>query len=285
MIRVAIIGIVGDSIFLPVERFHEGGETVVAKGLHREWGGKGFNQAIAAARHGAAVSFLAAIGESDRDSIERFAAANGIDCTLLAREQGSPVAVIMTDAAGANRVTVYQGAQLTVADVACFADQIAAADVLLLSNEVPTEVLEEAIRVAACHGVRVILNPAPARALTPFILEHVSLFTPNEHETEGLDGKQNVIVTLGARGCYLRESDELVPAVRAGDVTDTTGAGDTFNGVLAVCLAEGNSPALAVRTANAAAGIKVTGRYVADAIPTRKQTQALLEEYYGHDLF
>ncbi len=285
MTRIAIIGIIGRSVFLPVERFHEGGETVVATDIHTEWGGKGANQAIAAARHGAAVSFLAAVQGCDVAEVSAFCRENGIDATLIGTEQASPYAVIMTDAAGANHVTVYRGAQLCAADLVAFEKEIVRADVLLLTNEVPTKVNERAIAIARENGVRVILNPAPARELTREICEGVSLFTPNEHELEGLEDEQNVIVTLGGKGCLVRGTQEIIPPVNAGEVLDTTGAGDTFNGVLAVELATGRSVAAACRVANAAAGIKVTKCFVAGAIPTKAQTYQLLEEQNGYDVF
>lgn len=282
MIRVAVIGIVGNSVFLPVAHFHVGGETVVASDMHSEWGGKGYNQAIAAARHGAKVSFLGAVGEHDVSAVLSDASARGIDAHLVAsKEKGSPFAVIMTDASGANHVTVYHGAQLGASDVASFADEITQADVLLLSNEVAEEVNLAALRVAKESGVRVILNPAPARPLCSELLEGVSLFTPNEHETEGLEQHKNVIVTLGKRGCFLREQNERVPVADAGKAIDTTGAGDTFNGVLAVALAEGNTQKRACELANAAAALKVTGRFVANAIPERQQTIHVWEKNYG----
>ena len=286
MIRVAIIGIVGNSVFLPVEHFHAGGETVVASDMHTEWGGKGYNQAIAAARHGAKVSFLGTVGERDVSAVLADASVRGIDAQLVvSKEEGSPFAVIMTDASGANHVTVYRGAQLQASDVARFANEIARADVLLLSNEVSEEVNLAALRVAKKSGVRVILNPAPARPLCEEMLSGVSLFTPNEHETDGLEQYKNVIVTLGARGCFLRETNERVPTANAGSVVDTTGAGDTFNGVLAVALAEGNTQKRACELANAAAAIKVTRRFVAEAIPQKEQTLHVWEKNYGQNVF
>ena len=282
MIRIAIIGIVGQSVFLPVEQFHKGGETVVASDIHTEWGGKGYNQAIAAARHGARVSFLAAVGKKDAAAIQRDAAMRGIDPHLVESDIcESPYAVIMTDRAGENRVTVYHGAALTARDVEDFSEEIIRSDLLLLSNEVSEEVNEEAVRIAKRNGIRVILNPAPSRPLSEKILAGVSLFTPNEHETEGLEDTAHTVVTLGGRGCLVRESDTLIPAARAGDAVDTTGAGDTFNGVLAVALAEGTPLMRACELANAAAAIKVTRSYVADAIPTRNQTYLVWEKSYG----
>lgn len=281
MIRVAIIGIVGNSIFMPVPHFHVGGETVVATDVHSEWGGKGYNQAIAAARHGAHVSFLAALHGSDVQSVRANAEKHGIDAVLVEKEQQSPLAVIMTDESGANHVTVYHGAALAADDVALFADRIASADVLLLSNEVAEEVNVAALRIARESGTRVILNPAPQRPLCEELLAGVSLFTPNEHETKGLEDVAPVIVTLGAKGCLMRETGELIRAVDAGAAVDTTGAGDTFNGVLATALAEGKSQKIACELANAAAAIKVTGRFVESAIPTREQTITIWEKYYG----
>ncbi len=281
MIRVAVIGIIGESVFLPVARFHEGGETVVATALHREWGAKGANQALAAARHGAAVSFLAAVNARDRAQIEAFAAQNGIDAMLCEKPEPGSYAVIMTDSKGQNRVSVYQGANLDEADVLAFAPQIECADILLLNNEVPASVNDRAVAIAKAKGVRVILNPAPARPLSDTLLESVDLFTPNEHETQGLSEKKNVVVTLGKNGCLIRSENRTVPAVSAGPVLDTTGAGDTFNGVLAVALAQGEGLRTACELANAAAAIKVTGRYVADAIPHRDQTILLWEKYYA----
>ncbi len=282
MSRIAIIGIVGQSVFLPVERFHVGGETVVASDIHIEWGGKGYNQAIAAARHGAKVSFLAAVCEVDVQTIREDARSHGIDAHLVpSKREASPYAVIMTDATGANHVTVYRGAALCADDIADFAEQIATADVLLLSNEVVEEVNEAALHIAKEHGVRVILNPAPARPLSEEIRSGVSLFTPNEHETVGLEDKQNVVVTLGGDGCLVREQNEHIPAISVGEVVDTTGAGDTFNGVLAVALAESKELRHACQLANAAAAIKVTQKFVANAIPNKEKTQSIWEKYYG----
>ena len=281
MIRIAVIGLVGQSIFMPVPAFHKGGETVVATDLHTEWGGKGFNQALAAAAQGATVDFFGAVFEGDEKAVTAFGAERGISCLLAKKTVQSPLAVIMTDKAGQNRVTVYQGAALCACDVALFAEKITAADVLLLSNEVAESVNLAAARVAKANGTRVILNPAPYRALSAELLEMVDLFTPNEFECVGLESCSNVLVTLGERGCLCRESGREIPAVSAGAVVDTTGAGDTFNGALAYYLAMGYSTEKAASLANVAAGLKVTKRFVADAVPTGEQTIKLWEKYNG----
>ena len=278
MSKIAVIGIVGESVFLPVKRFHQGEETVVATAIHREWGGKGYNQALAAARHGASVSFLGAVNACEASAITQYSRQNGIHATLSLKNEASPYAVILTDESGANHVTVCQGARLSSDDVRSFACEIASSDILLLSNETDTGVNDEAMRLAKAHGVRVIYNPAPARPLSPAVLDGVTLFTPNEHETKGLEDKANVVITLGKKGCLIRKSGEMLPPFPVGQAVDTTGAGDTFNGVLSVALAEGKSLREACRMANAAASIEVTQRYVANAIPFRHQTENILWE-------
>ena len=274
MNKVAVIGIVGNSVFLPVEKFHTGGETVEASDIHFEPGGKGFNQAVAAARYGAEVSFLAAVGADGYDSIKAFLDNEGIHSTLVQKSTATAFAAIITDKTGSNRVTVYQGAQLDNDDVSLFEAHIQNADILLLTNETDEAINVRAIEVAKKNGVRVILNPAPTRRCCDFILENVDLFTPNEHETEGLDGK-NLITTLGARGCHIGESDTYISAVNVGQVVDTTGAGDTFNGVLATELSRGTPIEAAVRAANLASSIGVTRKYAVSSIPTKE----IIEHY------
>ena len=268
--KVAVIGIVGNSVFLPVERFHTGGETVEDASVHFEPGGKGFNQAVAARRDGAEVSFLAAVGTEGADSIRDFLEREGIDAVLAHKPGQTAFAAIVTDAAGLTRVTVYQGASLTAADVDAFRPQIEGADLLLLNNEVPEEVNLRAAEIASAAGVRIVLNPAPARPLPQAFADSIALFTPNEFEAEILGDRPDVLVTLGGEGCRL-PSGEILPAFDAGPVLDTTGAGDTFNGVLAAALVRGEALDRAVRRANAAAGLGVTRRYAVSSIPFRAE--------------
>lgn len=273
MSKVAVIGIVGNSVFLPVEKFHVGGETVEAKSVHFELGGKGFNQAVAAARYGVSVSFLAAVGKDCYDTVKEFLDNEKIDGTLIEKQENTAFAAIVTDAKGSNRVTVYQGAQLLAEDVAVFENAIKNADILLLNNEVAEEVNVKASEIAKRYGIKIILNPAPARKTCDYILQNVDLFTPNEHETLGLEEKENVIMTVGKRGCVVKKGNKTIPAVEIGSVVDTTGAGDTFNGVLAATLAEGQDLINAVMTANLASSIGVTRKYAVSSIPTRKEIE------------
>ena len=273
MARIAIIGLTGQSLFFKVPHFHAGGETVHAEDFHSELGGKGFNQAVAAARQGAEVAFLTAVGADDAARVRGFLAQEGIAGTVIGKAVPSAHAAILTDGSGETRVTVFPGARLDVVDVELFAMAIASADILLLTNEVPEEVNLRASEIAAAAGVRVMLNPAPARTLPAALAVRVFLFTPNEFETAGLaDVQGEVVETLGAKGCRVRSTGEIISAPRVKAV-DSTGAGDTFNGVLAVWLAEGETLAAACAAANAAAARSVTVRYVLPAIPCRVSSQ------------
>ena len=276
MSKIAVIGIIGNSAFLPVERFHEGGETVVASTVHYEPGSKGCNQAVAAARCGAEVSFLAAVGREYRKEFADFLSGENISHTLVFKDEPTAFAAIVTDKSGANHVTVYHGASLAAEDVATFEDKIREADILLLNNEVPEEVNIEAIKIAKRHGVKCILNPAPARETDKFILDNIDLFTPNEHETLGIEDRTGMIVTLGKRGCLIKSTGEIIPAFDSGKAVDTTGAGDTFNGTLAAMLAEGRDVGTAARIANRVSSIGVTRRYAVASIPTREEVKAIV---------
>ena len=288
MARIATIGLVGRSMFFEVPRFHSGGETIFATSLYEEWGGKGFNQAVAAARQDAAVSFLGAVNAADVKELKDFCAQEGVTATLVAKKRPTATAAILTDGTGETRVTVYPGAELEPKDVDAFAGKIAMADFLLLNNEVPEEVNLAAVAIAREYGVKVIFNPAPARALPDELKKSVFLFTPNEFEAESLefgakslerDGDEGlqapsskllaeVVTTLGAKGCRIRSTDETIPAPNVKAV-DSTGAGDTFNAVLAVRLAEGESLRDACVAANAAAAQSVTVRHVLPSLPSR----------------
>ena len=272
-------------MFFEVPRFHSGGETITAKSLYEEWGGKGFNQAVAAARQDAAVSFLGAVNAADAKAIKDFCLKEGIRATLATTKKPTATAAILTDGTGETRVTVYPGAELEVKDVDGFAGSIAMADFLLLNNEVPESVNLAAVAIAKQYGVKIIFNPAPARKLPKAIVEAVTIFTPNEFEEKllasgfqllGDDGlranssklKAEVVTTLGAKGCRIGSTGEVVPAPAAKAV-DSTGAGDTFNAVLAVRLAEGEELREACVAANEAAAQSVAVRFVLPSIPQR----------------
>ncbi len=270
MNKVSVIGIVGNSVFLPVEKFHVGGETVEASDARFELGGKGFNQAVAAARMGAEVSFFAAVGEDSYEKIEAFLKNEGIKAVLVKKDTPTAFAAIVTDRSGANRVTVYQGAQLEASDVEEFKSEIEKSDILLINNEVDESVNIAASEIAEASGVKIILNPAPARKTDKALLDRVYLFTPNEHEAEGLEDYPNVIQTLGKHGCLIKSEDKIIPPT-SDKAIDTTGAGDTFNGALAAMVADGKSLDDSVAVAVRASGKSVTRRGAVTSIPYRNE--------------
>ena len=201
---------------------------------------------------------------------------NGCFC----KKQGARTtfAFILTDKQGENQVTEYKGAELTVEDVLNFENEIATCDYLLLQHEVPCDVNEMAVKLAKKHGVKVILNPAPVRTISDKIAEMVYVVTPNEQEKQAIDAQRfkNNITTLGKKGCLINE-DTFIPAIEVRTV-DTTGAGDTFNGVLAVCLAEGLDMTEACKYAVTASGISVGRRYVLNAIPCREEIERKIKD-------
>ena len=269
MPKVSVIGICGQSTFLTVDHFHKKGETVFTKEIFEEIGGKGINQAVAAARMGVEVSFLAAVGcDHNGDLCKQLLRKENIH-DFLSVKKGIPTtfAFILVDKNGENQVTGYHGAELTKEDVLSFADEICTSDFLLLQQEVPKEVNETAIRIAQKNKVPVILNPAP-EGVSPDFEGKLFAVTPNEHESEFVDLKkfEHSAITLGGKGCLV-DNKTKIPALNV-PVKDTTGAGDTFNGVLAAMLAKKCSFEEACRKGVCASSLSVTKKYVMDAIPT-----------------
>lgn len=275
MAKISVIGICGNSIFLNVDHFHEKGETVAAHSFFEEIGGKGINQAVACAKMGADVSFLGAVGDDiDADKCRKAAKEYGVN-GFFAEKKGKKTtfAVILTDKNGENQVTGYRSAELEREDVLAFEQEIASSDILLLQQEVPEEVNAAAIELAKKHSVKVILNPAPIRPIPDYIAEYVFAVTPNSHEKQAIDVSRfaNCITTLGDKGCDIN-GNTFIKALPVTPV-DTTGAGDTFNGVLAVMLAEGHDMETACKYAVCGSGLSVTKNFVLCSIPTREEIE------------
>jgi len=302
--KIVVVGSSNTDMIVQLPHLPKPGETVSGGAFSTAAGGKGANQAVAAARAGANVGLVARVGE---DSFGEQAVAgfvgDGIDVSHVTRNPEAPsgVALIFVDDGGENCIAVAPGANatLTPQDVEAAKELITGADVVVMQLETPIESVERAAALAREHGVRVILNPAPARPLSDEILSKVSILTPNESEAELLTGIQvsddegaaaaaralvargvdTVILTLGSRGAYVFESDsgELVPGFEV-EAVDTTAAGDVFNGSLAVGLAEGKPFAEAVRFANAAAALSVTKLGAQPSAPTRSEIETFLSE-------
>lgn len=280
--KITVIGLGGNSVFLPVDHFHREGETVKATSFFSEPGGKGYNQAVAAARLGADVSFIGAFGK-DPSSAEciGFLEKEGVRPIVAYKNVPCAYACILTDSVGENRVTVYGGAAalLSAEDIKNAEDAIKEADILILQNEVPDDANAEATRLAKKHGVTLMYNPAPALGADPYVLSAADIITPNHHEATCLfgDGYRHVIansgftraaVTLGSNGvdAFVDGVWHRIPAYKVTPV-DTTGGGDCFNGALAVGLCSGKSFIEACDFACKAASVAISRPHAVEAMP------------------
>lgn len=294
--KLVVLGLCGRSVFLRVDHFHKPGETLHAAELHAEPGGKGFNQAVAAARLGAEVTFITCVG-ADQDgeaclaSLER----EGIrPVAQITQSAHTACASILTDREGENQVTVYRGAaeELTADFIRQNESLIAQSEMVLLNHEYPESCNLEVLDLAEKHGVPVILNPAPARNMDEKTLRRFSLMTPNRAEAEMILGRKverieafpslfrergirRAVVTLGGEGALLVDGGRAwhFPAIPC-TVRDTTGAGDTFTAAMAVALLRGEELIKAVEYAVNASACSVSRRYVLPGLPTRLEVEA-----------
>ncbi len=301
--HIAVLGIfVADATFR-TRRLPRMGETVIGESVALGPGGKGSNQAVAAALLGGRVRFISRIGRDPFADMALAAWAGAGVEPLVARSDSmatGAAAILVDEATGENAIIVCPGAasEISGADIDAAADAIRSAAVFMTQFEQPLSAAARALAIAREAGVRTILNPAPAAAAPAEMLRLCDYLTPNETEAEALtgiavddeDGARRaaaalrgqgagaVVITLGARGALFDgpEGVEMVPAFQAGPTVETTGAGDAFNGAFAVALAEGRNPAWAVRFGCAAAGLSVTRPGTAQSMPGRAEVDALL---------
>jgi ribokinase len=280
------------------------GETFMGRGFQLGPGGKGSNQAVAAARAGARVSFISKLGHDPFGDLARATYhSEGIDTRyLLSTTTPTGAAAIILDAhSGENAIIVVPGAcfELTPDEVDGMADLIGDSAIFVTQLELALPTVERGLELARSLNVPTILNPAPACALPGSIYANCDFVTPNETEAEMLTGVavktladaeraadaflalgvRNAVITLGAQGVFVKNAavSAHVPAVNAGAVVETTGAGDAFNGGFAVALAEGKDILEAARFGCAVAGISVTRAGTAPSMPTRAEVDALLK--------
>lgn len=301
--RITVVGSANTDMVLQLSHLPQPGETVLGGRFTTAGGGKGANQAVAAARLGAAVTFVARLG-ADTLGDQALAAyqAEGIDCRYLTRDAGEPsgVALIFVAPDGENVIGVAPGANARLApDTIPVAVQDAA--VVLTQLEIPLACVAAAVEAGRARGIPVILNPAPARPLPDALLRGV-IVTPNVTEAAlltGLDaaaidadraadallarGVAAAVVTLGERGALLATPTERrpVPSFPV-EVVDTTAAGDAFNGGLAVALAEGASLVDAVGFAAAVGALTVTRLGAQPSLPARAEVEQFLKETRAH---
>ena len=295
MPRIVVVGSINMDLVTLAPRFPGPGETLLGTRFLTAHGGKGANQAVAAARLGAEVAMVGALGrDAFGDQLHAGLAREGIALDHVARidDEGSGSASI-TVAAGENQIIVVPAANARVspAQVEAARATIAHADAVLVQLEIPLDAVEATLRLARRENVPVILNPAPAQKLPAEWLQLASYLTPNQHELATALGEDAhtdfrelmrrapcpVVLTRGGEGAWYRDHAHPEPARQSGfavDAIDTTGAGDTFNGALAVFLHEG-LPA-AVRKACAAAALSVTKLGAQGGMPSAHEVVALL---------
>jgi ribokinase len=288
---ITVVGSCNVDFVVPVAALPGPGETVLGRDHLRAPGGKGANQAVAAARLGSPVAFVGRVGDDELAATIRGAlAAAGVDLTWLRQVEGTPsgIALITVADGGENTIAVSPGAnaRLSPGDVEAAAPAVGRADVLLLQLEVP---LESVTAAALAAGGRVLLNPAPARELPQELLDRVDVLIPNRSELGVLTGAPEpasvdeavdlarslpgaVVVTLGADGALVVEGADVthVPAIEV-EAVDATGAGDAFCGALADGLARGSSLTEAAGWAVRVAGISTTRRGAQTGMPLRSQ--------------
>ena len=300
MPRVLVIGSSNTDLIIRASKLPSPGETVLGGAFFIAAGGKGANQAVAAARAGAQVTFIARTGRDDfGEQVLSAFQREGIDTRWIVSDPDLPsgVAFILVDERGENSIVVASGANAALSPDQIQDRAYQNAEICLLQLEIPLETVVHAASLSTKNKTRVILNPAPAADLPAEIWPHLFLITPNQTEAEHLTGippnsakniakaaekllqkgAQNAIITLGAQGAFLATSDQTlhIPAFKTTPI-DTTGAGDAFNGALSCALSENHSLETAIRFACAAGALTVGKAGAQPAIPTRDQIDALL---------
>ncbi|MDE8035186.1 ribokinase [Actinobacillus equuli subsp. equuli] len=301
MKKLCVLGSVNADHVIRVPYFPKAGETLKGGDYHIAYGGKGANQAVAAARVRDTslvdVDFIACIGGDDIGrAMKQAFVQDGINPEHIVEvaDQMTGIAMIQVADSGENSIVISAGAnaKLDESVVAQYQATIESADCLLVQLETPLQAVKKALKIAKAHHTQVILNPAPAQPLSDEILANIDMITPNETETALLTGVQvvdeqtaqqaanvfhqkgiqTVLITLGAKGAFLSENGngEIIAGFKVTPV-DTTAAGDTFNGALAVALLEGKSMRDAVMFAHKASSISVTRMGAQSSIPTRAE--------------
>ena len=302
---VAILGIFVADLAFRAGRLPGIGETIAGSGFKVGPGGKGSNQAVAAARAGAQVTFISKIGHDEfgRIALDTWTKEGITPRVIEMHDQPTGAAFIfVNEVTGDNAIIVVPGAAATISagDVDAASDAIRSAAVFITQLEQPVAAAQRGLEIARAAGAITIFNPAPAERFGDDLYGLCDFVTPNESEAALLTGiavrtaddarkagevflrkgAKAALITLGEAGSYLHSPSQsvLVPAFKAGPVVETTGAGDAFNGGLATALAEGASPVEAARFGSAVAGISVTRAGTAPSMPGRREVDMLLRK-------
>jgi ribokinase len=300
---IVVVGSYATGLTMRVDRLPSTGETLLGTGYRVDFGGKGSNQAVACARLGAKVSFVAKIG---RDNFGEMALGlwrqeKIVESVIQVSDEPTGVGFIIVDATGNNCITIDPGANnlLTAVEVSQRLDTLSSETVVLAQLEIPVEAAGAAMARGRENGALTILNPAPVRILPQSVLQRVDILTPNQNEAKVLTGRspdaaiepetvaqelirsgvKDVVITLGEKGALLvtANSSLHIPAIKV-PVADTTGAGDSFNAGLAVALSRGANLEDAVRFAVVTGGLAVTREGVVPSLPTRDEVQRFYQQ-------
>ena len=304
MKKICIIGSIGYDLTTYMYQFPKAGETIVGKKFIQNPGGKGDNQAIAAARVGGDITFIGAVGDDNYgELLKKSLEANKVKTHLkIVPNMSSQIATILIDETGENRIVIVPGANNFVdkKQIDDNFDIIKECDIILMQLEIPMETVEYVVDKFYELNKILILNPAPGAELSDNIIKKCTYLTPNENEIglitkmpyDTIDsiksaakslidkGAQNVLVTLGEKGAYLKNKDEdiIIPTMKVKAV-DTTGAGDCFNGVFAIYLALGKSVIEAIKYANVASSISVTRPGTVPSLPYKEEVEEKFKEF------
>lgn len=286
---VVVVGSANLDLVSRVEHLPAPGETVIGTDYAEHAGGKGLNQAVASRRAGARTAFIGCLGDDPAgDFLHHLLSDEGVDPFVVTMARPTGRALISVDAAGENSIVVVPGANscLTISVIDDHRDVLSRARVVLAQLEVPAESVEAAFAIAKVAGATTVLNPAPARELSPGLLSLVDVIVPNQHEVNQLGGVSSlldagidtVVVTLGARGLRVvrREGEFEIPpfVVRA---VDTTGAGDAACGAFVAAIALGHDLVTACRRASAAGALAATRAGAVPSLPTAAEIDSLVD--------
>jgi ribokinase len=303
--NVVVVGSINTDLIVKSARFPQPGETIIGGSFSKGRGGKGANQAIAAARSGAHVCMIARIG-NDSYGLEALSSLQhekiATESIITDMETPTGMAFIFVDGNGENSIVVASGAnaKLSASDIGAAAKEIVSADVLLVQLETPLDGVSTALKLARASGVVTILNPAPAQSLAPELLEQVDILTPNAVEAEVMSrikirdtaslhtaaltllgfGIETVLITLGQRGVFLatKKIMEMIPAF-AVEAVDSTGAGDVFSGTLAACISRETPLIDSVKKAVASASLSVTRMGAQTSVPYLSEIENMIMNY------
>ena len=295
--KILVVGSSNTDMVIKTQNFPAPGETILGGRFLMNAGGKGANQAVAAARLGGLVTFVGKIGDDifGKQAVQQLEDEGiNVDFVAVDHENPSGVALITVDRKGENSIVVAPGSNgtLSAADFNKAIDELNESEFVLMQLEIPIPTVEHIARMAAMEQKKVILNPAPAAELSDELLKNLYIITPNETEAELLTGikvtnEQSalnaatflhkkgieiIIITLGSAGAFLLANGkpEIIHAPKV-EAVDTTAAGDTFNGALAVALSEGKTIQESIAFANKAASISVTRIGAQSSVPFRKE--------------